>query len=152
MKIKCKLSGNQCPKGFDICCATCEFMDTCEDACVHADGTPADPNTCKEAEIINDELTQFQSAVPDTLHKIKNVLRLKKEMEAREKELKQQLVEAMEFYGIKSFKSDVLELTYVAPTTRSTIDSARLKKEHPDLAEQYSKTSNVAASVRVTLK
>jgi hypothetical protein len=43
-------------------------------------------------------------------------------------------------------------MTYVAPTTRTTIDSTKLKKDHPEIAEQYSKTSNVSASVRVTLK
>ena len=41
---------------------------------------------------------------------------------------------------------------YVAPTTRTTIDSKKLKADHPDIAEAYSKTSNVSASVRITVK
>jgi hypothetical protein len=40
----------------------------------------------------------------------------------------------------------------VAPTTKTTIDSTKLKKEHPDIAEQYTKVSNVSASVRITVK
>ena len=41
------------------------------------------------------------------------------------------------------------KLTYVSPSTRSTIDSKRLKEEEPELAKKFTKTSNVRATVRL---
>lgn len=84
--------------------------------------------------------------------KITELVVEKKRIEDQEKQLKKLLVEAMEKYGVKSFENDVIKFVYVAPTTRSTIDSTRLKKDHPDIAERYSKTSPVSASVRITVK
>lgn len=148
MKVICKVPGANitCPEGLNICCSTCEHSDTCEHCC---EGVQP---TCPHAEVVNDELAQFESAVPDAIQQITNLIQTKKELEEQEKQLKQKLVEAMESYGVKSFENDQIKMTYVASTTRSTIDSTRLKKDHPDIAEQYSKTSSVSASVRVTVK
>lgn len=99
-----------------------------------------------------DELVQFQAAVPEAIQKITNLVQMKKQLEDQEKTLKEQLLKAMETYGVKSFENDHIKLVYVAPTTRSTLDSARLKKDHPDIAQQYTKISNVSASVRITVK
>ena len=41
------------------------------------------------------------------------------------------------------------KLTYVSPSTRSTIDSKKLKEEEPELAKKFTKTSNVRATVRI---
>ena len=76
----------------------------------------------------------------------------KKEAEANAEKLKQMLLEKMREQGIKSFENERIKLTYIEPTTRETIDSARLKKELPEIAEQYKKVSNVKESVRITLK
>ena len=150
MKVICKVPDAECPEGLKICCGTCEHSDTCGKCCEEVfKGTHS---TCTEAEYVTGELTQFESAVPDTIKMITNVIQMKKDLDEQEKELKQKLVEAMEAYGVKSFENDQIKMTYVAPTTRSTIDSTRLKKDHPDIVEQYSKTSNVSASVRVTVK
>lgn len=152
MKVICKIEGAiaDCPMGLHICCGTCEHMETCINAC----GTVliGAELLCEYAEVISDEVVQFESAVPDTIKKITALIQLKKDLDEQEKQLKQKLVEAMETYGIKSFENDQIKMTYVAPTTRNTIDSTRLKKDHPDIAEQYSKTSNVSASVRVVVK
>lgn len=76
----------------------------------------------------------------------------KKELEKSESELKKMLIQKMEETGVKSIDNDYFKITYVAPTTRETIDSARIKKELPEIAEQYVKTSAIKASVRITLK
>ncbi len=148
MKTICTVEGAECPKNLGICCGTCEHQNTCDTACDFA----ADWQTCTETEVVTDELVQFQSAGAVAIQKIGTLMRLKKELEDQEKQLKQDLVKAMEAYGIKSFENDLIKMTYVAPTTRSTIDSTKLKKDHPDIVQQYSKTSNVSASVRVTVK
>ena len=148
MTITCKVANMaNCPQDTDICCGVCGHRETCDNCCEWADR-----EDCPDAEIITDELVAFQSAVPTAIQKITDLFKLKKQLDEQEKDLKANLLKAMEHFGIKSFKNDFVELTYVAPTTRSTIDSARLKKDHPDLVALYTKTSPVSASVRVSLK
>ena len=149
MKIKCKVENAECPHDLDICCGICGFKDNCGNVCPVCN---VNPEKCEEAEVITDELTQFQSSVPDTIGKITQLIKMKKQMDEQEKQLKEQLVKAMEHFGVKSFENDQIKMTYVAPTTRSTIDSAGLKNDHPDIVAKYTKTSNVSASVRVNLK
>ena len=62
------------------------------------------------------------------------------------------LIIAMEEQGVKSFENDKIKITYVAPVTRKGIDTTRLKKEHPEIAEEYQKETTTKASVRITLK
>lgn len=83
---------------------------------------------------------------------IKQIEEQKKAAEAQATELREALMAAMEANGVTSFENERIKLTYVAPTTRTAIDSARLKKELPDVAKAYTKTSNVKASLRITLK
>lgn len=149
MSIKCKIAAN-CPHDLDTCCGVCGFRENCGNACDSA--YMLKPDSCPDAEVITGEVTAFQSAVPETIKKITSLIALKKQLDEQEKQLKQKLVEAMEIYGVKAFENDLIKMVYVAPTTRSTIDSARLKKDHPDIVKEYSKTSNVSASVRVSLK
>lgn len=150
MIIKCKYAAGNCPQDLDICCGNCGFKSNCGNCC---DSQAMDDfQNCMDAEVITGELTAFQSAVPDTIQKITQLMKLRKQMDEQEKQLKQKLVEAMEIYGVKSFETDLIKMVYVAPTTRSSIDSARLKKDHPHIAQQYTKTSNVGAFVKVELK
>ena len=41
------------------------------------------------------------------------------------------------------------KLTYVSPSTRSVIDSKKLKEEEPELAKKFTKITDVAATVRI---
>jgi hypothetical protein len=83
---------------------------------------------------------------------IKRIEEQKKAAEAQAQELRVAIMQAMEANGVMSFENENVKLTYVAPTTRTSIDSAKLKKELPEIAEKYTKTSNVKASLRITLK
>lgn len=83
---------------------------------------------------------------------IKQIEEQKKAAEAQAVELRAALMQAMEQNGITNFENERIKLTYVAPTTRTAIDSAKLKKELPEVAEKYTKTSNVKASLRITIK
>lgn len=74
------------------------------------------------------------------------------EMELKAKELKQILKEKMEEYGITGFENDYFKVSYTKATTRTTIDSKRLKEELPDIFEEYSKTSNVVSSIKLEVK
>lgn len=83
---------------------------------------------------------------------IKQIEAQRKEAEAQAADLRAAIMRAMEQNGCTSFENERIKLTYVAPTTRTAIDSARLKRERPEIAEEYTKTSNVKASLRITLK
>ena len=66
--------------------------------------------------------------------------------------MRKALIAAMEKYGVKSFDTPEIKFVYVAPTKRTSIDSTKLKKELPDVAAKYSKTTPVSASVKITVK
>lgn len=150
MAINCKVADGNCPMNLTICCATCGFKVNCGNVCDSVHMT--DPNKCTEAEVTESDLVAFQSSVPSTLQKITNLIQMKKQLDEQEKTLRTELVKAMEMHNVKSFENDMIKMTYVAPTIKNTLDSKALKKDHPDLFAQYSKTSGVSASVKITLK
>lgn len=109
----------------------------------------------RRGEIYTQELTVSNTQLAELVEVeslIKRIEEQKKAAEAQATELRAQLMQAMEANGVNSFENENIKITYVAPTTRTAIDSAKLKKELPEIAEKYSKTSNVKASLRITLK
>ena len=147
--IKCM--DGECPRGkFNGCCVECSDRDSCGDVCetVHR-GEAVDCTYAYEEE---NSLEVFKEQQITILQKIAEVVNIKKHCEEQEKELKEQLKSAMEKYNVKKFESDVLNITYVDETTATSIDSAKLKKLHPDIAAECSKTSKKSAYVKITLK
>ena len=143
--IKCK-RGDTC--GQAVCCKECvEYQDCHEGKCFE------DPNGCGDAEFIGTtEMIPFESNAITIMQNIANLDKQKKMIEAEDKNLRQQLQEAMDKYGIKKFENDILKITYVEPTTRTSIDSKKLKEELPAIAEKYTKVSQVKGSVRIEVK
>lgn len=62
------------------------------------------------------------------------------------------LMKAMENGRVTSYESDRMRVTYTAPYKRTTVDSERLKSNYPSTYKDCLKTSNVKASIRVTIK
>lgn len=91
-------------------------------------------------------------ALSEAVRAVEEAEAAKKEAEAVAAEIKAKILEAMEKTATKTIETDTLRITYVLPSERKTLDSARLKKDHPELAEEYSKTTQTAASLRVTLR
>ena len=143
--IKCKefsCSHHEC------CCYHCPEVNTCRDACV------AVPSACGQSydTEATTEVVPFQTKAMAIMQKIVDLNIQKKALEAQDKDVRQQLEKVMGEYGIKQFENDLLKVTYVEPTTRSSIDSAKLKKELPAVAEKYTKISQVKGSVRIEVK
>jgi predicted phage-related endonuclease len=42
-----------------------------------------------------------------------------------------------------------MKLIYVSPSKRSSLDSKKLKEEEPELVKKYTKTTDVAATIRI---
>lgn len=75
-----------------------------------------------------------------------------KALEALKGELKSKIIEQMTGHGVKSIENDLVRITYVAPTTRQSLDSKALKAELPDVWNKYSKTSTVSETVKIDCK
>jgi hypothetical protein len=149
--MNCKYAMKQIPNcGKNICCSHCPDKGVCEDVC--SDAFDIDPKECIGYVQEETELQVMQSAVPEAIKIITEINIQKKKLDEQEKLMRQKLIEAMETYGVKKFENAQVAFTYVAPTTKTSIDSAKLKKKYPDIAEECSKTSNVSASVRITVK
>lgn len=143
--IKCRQAVNStCGKVY--CCLECEEKETCKDICNELS------TDCKDAFTEETALVAMQNEAAEIISHIANLSVQKKQIEEQEKALKSQLLEAMEKYGVKAFENDTVKFLYVAPTTQTRIDSAKLKKDMPDVAEKYSKTTNVSAYVKITVK
>lgn len=142
--MKCKITMEE-NRECQNCCFFCDKKDTCKDACDEME------EKCEE-QVEETDLQVIESTVPDVLKAITDITVQKKKLEEQEKLMKEKLLQAMEEHGVKSFENAKVKFMYVAPTTRTTIDSKKLKADHPDIAEAYSKTSNVSASVRITVK
>ena len=144
--VRCKDS--VCEKyGDNRCCLFCDCRDTCDDVCQFKDHT-----TCGFSEGEANDLDVFQIKAIMVMQGIADISYQKQMLDARDKDLRKQLEAFMDQFGIQKFENDLLKVTYIAPSTRTSIDSTRLKKELPAIAEKYSKTSQVKGSVRIEVK
>ena len=57
----------------------------------------------------------------------------------------------MEKEGVKTVDRGKLKITYVAPSSRISVDSKKLEKEEPEIYKKYVKTTAVAGSIKITL-
>lgn len=76
----------------------------------------------------------------------------KKDAEARAQELRSAIMAAMKENAVTSYETDSIRITYVAPYTSASIDTARLKKEMPEVYEEYQKATTVKETLKITLK
>lgn len=65
--------------------------------------------------------------------------------------IKTVLYGTMEKEGIKTVDRGNLKITYVAPSSRTSVDSKKLEKEEPEIYKKYVKTTTVAGSIKITL-
>lgn len=69
----------------------------------------------------------------------------------RQKELKKGLYDLMEKHNVKSFSGSRVKLTRVLPTSSVTFDTKAFKEQYPDLYEDFSKETQKAGSLRITV-
>ena len=83
---------------------------------------------------------------------IKTIEEQKKEAQARSEQLRAAIMTAMKENGVLSLDNDRMKITYVAPYSRTSVDSARLKKDHPEIYSEYQKSTTVNESLKITIK
>ena len=73
-------------------------------------------------------------------------------MKEQQQKYRDILKDAMEKQGIKSFENDKVKITYVCPQDRLSVDSAKLKKEYPQIWGECQKLTKVKSSLKITIK
>ena len=66
--------------------------------------------------------------------------------------LKEQLKEKMEEAGIIKIEMPDVDITYVGPTQRESLDSKALRAEEPEIYNKFIKKSDVKSSIRIKVK
>ena len=74
------------------------------------------------------------------------------DMDLKSKQVKEEIKKAMEENNLLTYEDDFVKFSYRKATTRTSIDSKKLKEELPDIYEEYSKTTNVSSSVSMEVK
>lgn len=153
---KCKLitegkSESICGK--DECCNFCESpcdkkCDKDSKTCVYL----SDTNETTDGAVVNKSIDTFLKTNEDTLREIRDFEIQLTKLTEQKTILKEKLLKAMQEFNIKSFQNDYIKLTYIAPTTRESIDSKALKANEPEIAKKYLRVSEVKASVKVEVK
>jgi len=88
----------------------------------------------------------------DFIEKYRNFKKLQLEMELMEKDLKVKLKDAMEMLGKDKVIVNGFSAKIKAGYTTSRFDSARFKKECPDIYNEYVKESSVSSSITLEVE
>lgn len=83
---------------------------------------------------------------------IANLQIKQKELQNKNEEIKEQIKLSMENNDVKKYENDIISITYVAPTTRVTVDSKMLKEKYENIYNECSKISDVKSSIRIKVK
>lgn len=76
----------------------------------------------------------------------------KQQLEEQNQEMRQAILEAMEANNVKKFDGDLITITYVEPSVRTTFDSKRFQEERPKTYAKYTRQTPVKASIRLKVK
>lgn len=147
----CKL-GAESPCGKLCCCFDCPSLATCQESCDTYNTKEEAVKGCVQIFDVDDSLQVFQTNEATVIRDMVSLLRTKKKLEDDEKTLREKFIKAMETYGIKSLDNGLITVTYVPASTKTILDTKRLKAENPDIYKTYGKPSSVKASVRFSLK
>lgn len=97
--------------------------------------------------VSEEELEELEELMQDIKSKEEELNLLKEKVD----KFKETLYGTMEKEGIKTVDRNKLKITYVAPSTRVSVDNKKLQKEEPEIYKKYVKTTTVAGSIKITL-
>jgi hypothetical protein len=73
-------------------------------------------------------------------------------LEEQQAEMKEAMLEAMEANDVDKFDGDLITITRVKATTRTTFDSKKFAEERPKTYAKYLKTSATKAYIKLKVK
>ncbi len=102
------------------------------------------------------DLIKFENNVlvldKETSQKIAEFEKAIKDMQEKEKALKEAILNEMKAKNIIKIDTPELSITYVDETYKESFDSKLFKEQNPDLYDAYVKVSTVKASLRLKVK
>jgi predicted phage-related endonuclease len=121
-----------------------------------ADGDPLSAITALSHYITAEpEKKRVKGEIPDgmqaTIEELMMVKHQLDELTEREKELKKQVLTAMQNVNEDSWCNDLIQFTRKAAYERESIDSKELKAKMPEVYESFKKTTKVAESISYKL-
>lgn len=75
-----------------------------------------------------------------------------KELEERKAEISDELLNYFETVDTKPIETEDLKISYVKPSVRYSIDKEGLQEKYPQIAEEFTKETQVKASIRIKLR
>ena len=112
-------------------------------------------NAEMEGRVISDVDLGVSEEELEELEELMQEIKIKEDelnlMKEKVDKVKETLYGTMEKEGIKTVDRNKLKITYVAPSTRTSVDSKKLQKEEPEIYNKYVKTTTVAGSIKITL-
>lgn len=89
---------------------------------------------------------------PETSQKIAEFEKAIKDIQEKEKALKEAILEEMKQKNIIKIDTPELSITYVDETYKESFDNKLFREQNPDLYDNYVKMSPVKASLRLKVK
>lgn len=102
--------------------------------------------------IVKEVVDELVCLSDEVLEKFYQYKKAKAEAEQFEQDFKTKLLDEMQARKVKTFDNGQLRITITEAGTRETIDTTKLKQEHPDLVAEYAKVSEVKPTVRIMVK
>lgn len=90
--------------------------------------------------------------VSDAINTIVEIEKQIKDLKALQDSYKENLLKEMEEKNVLKIDTEELSISYVAPSTRDTLDSKKLKEDLPDIYDLYVKFTDVKSSLRIKVK
>jgi len=103
----------------------------------------------KKATEVQSEIIKLERSISEKIRDEQNQLNTLKE---QDKDMREQLMLAMQKNNVKTIENDLIKVTFVSEQTRSTVDIVALKQAKPEIAEMFKKESKVKPSIRIKVK
>ena len=97
--------------------------------------------------VSEEELEELEELMEDIKSKEEELKLLKEKVD----KVKEVLYDTMGKEGVKTVDRGKLKITYVAPSSRTSVDSKKLEKEEPEIYKKYVKTTTVEGNIKITL-
>lgn len=101
------------------------------------------------------EIESIEEALPATLKDAEDeIIKIEtklKQMEERKKELKEGLYELMVQHNVKKWQSEKLQIIRKLESTRESVDTAKVKKQYPEVYADCLKVSKVKGSITINV-
>lgn len=133
------------------CCYSCEERETCKSVCAYDS-----PDVCENA--VDEPEPEYLPAMIEkqaepVMKELRELVVQRKALEEKEKALKDRLKTLMEETDSKSFKNNpFLNITYVAASELTGIDSALVKKKYPAVFAECSKVTKKSSYIKVEVR